>query len=49
MLMCFIAATETLSDESMDQILRFIAGLRARLIIDKEETRSLEELLFENK
>jgi hypothetical protein len=33
----------------MSEILRFITGLRVRLILSSEESKSLEELLFENR
>ena len=33
----------------MSEILRFITGLRVRQILTNEESKSLEELLFENR
>jgi hypothetical protein len=33
----------------MDELLRFIAGLRVKRIINKTESDSLEELLFSNR
>lgn len=36
-------------DNTMDELLRFIAGLRVKRIINKTESDSLEELLFSNR
>ena len=36
------------TEYAMSEILRFITGLRVRLILSDEESKSLEELLFEN-
>jgi hypothetical protein len=37
------------TEYAMSEILRFITGLRVRLILSSEESKSLEELLFENR
>jgi hypothetical protein len=36
-------------DNTMDELLRFIAGLRVKRIINKAESDALEELLFSNR
>ena len=36
-------------DNTMDELLRFIAGLRVKRIINKTESDALEELLFSNR
>lgn len=37
-----------LTDDMLDELLRFIAGLRVKKILTKQEAASLEELLFDN-
>ena len=37
------------TEYAMSEILRFITGLRVRQILSNEESKSLEELLFENR
>jgi hypothetical protein len=39
---------ELAAEEAMDQILRFVTGLRHRRILSKAESDALEELLFED-
>ena len=38
-----------LADNTLDELLRFITGLRVKRVIQKEESDALEELLFNNR
>jgi ribonucleotide reductase beta subunit family protein with ferritin-like domain len=43
-----ISIDDEQTEYAMSEILRFITGLRVRMILSDEESKSLEELLFEN-
>ena len=45
----FIAEDAQLADSTLDELLRFIAGLRVKRIIKKAESDALEEMLFNNR
>lgn len=38
-----------LADSTLDELLRFIAGLRVKRIVKKAEADALEEMLFNNR
>ena len=38
-----------LNEDSLDQLVRFIEGLRARGLLNKEDCHLLKELLFEDR
>jgi hypothetical protein len=44
----FFHVDDEQTEYAMSEILRFITGLRVRMILSDEESKSLEELLFEN-
>lgn len=44
-----LAEDAQLADSTLDELLRFIAGLRVKRIIKKAEADALEEMLFNNR